>query len=396
MEDSPQPSEKGSYRILVVDDEPSLERLIRLRMRREISTGQFAFGFARNGIEALARLSSDEPYDIVLSDINMPQMDGLTLLEKIPSVATDVRAVIVSAYGDMKNIRTAMNRGAFDFVTKPIDFADLRTTIDRTLQDLAAWREALQSRDQLVAIERELELARQMQRSIVPTEFPDGIGHQIFARMDPAKAVGGDFFDFVNLGNGRIGLAIADVAGKGVPAALLMMSSRTLLKCGAVESDNPGKVLSYVNAALQTDNAALMFVTMFYGIFDSGSGKFTYASAGHDSPLLVRKDGSTSLLPPTGGTVLGVIPGFEYECNAIDLAPGETILLYTDGVPDALNRDGERFGMERLRQIFADTPPEGAQATTDVVFQRVREFAQDTPQFDDLTCLVLRRPVLDS
>ena len=391
VEASPNTSDKGSHRILVVDDEPTLERLIRLRMRREIRSGHFAFAFARNGIEALARLSSDEPYDIVLSDINMPKMDGLTLLEKIPGVAPDIRAVIVSAYGDMKNIRTAMNRGAFDFVTKPIDFADLRTTIDRTLRDLAAWREVLKSRDQLVAIERELELARRMQRSILPTEFPDSAGHQIFARMDPAKAVGGDFFDFVNLGNSRVGLAIADVAGKGVPAALLMMSSRTLLKCGAIESNNPGKVLSYVNSALQTDNAALMFVTMFYGIFDSGSGKFTYASAGHDPPLLVRKDGSTSLLPPTGGTVLGVIPSLEYQCNAIDLAPGETILLYTDGVPDAHNVHGERFGMERFRQVFIDAPPECAQAATEVVFQAVREFAQDTPQFDDVTCLVLRR-----
>ena len=391
METLSKTSEKDAHRILVVDDEPSLERLIRIRMRREIRSGRFTFGFARNGVEALARLSSDKPYDMVLSDINMPQMDGLTLLEQIPSVDADVRAVIVSAYGDMKNIRTAMNRGAFDFITKPIDFADLRITIDRTLQNITVWREALRSRDQLVTLEHELGLARNMQQSILPTEFPDGAGHQVFARMNPAKAVGGDFFDFVNLGNGRVGLAIADVSGKGVPAALHMMSSRTLLKGAAIGCGDPGKVLSYVNTALEKENAAMMFVTMFYGIFDSSSGEFSYASGGHEPPLKLHQDGTTSLLPLTGGIALGVISDVDYEFNTVHLGLGETILLYTDGVPDAQNTRGERFGMDRLCRVFSDTPPGGAEEATEVVFRAVREFARDAPQFDDVTCLALRR-----
>lgn len=396
MEALSKTSKKDSHRILVVDDEPHLERLIRIRMRREIRSGQFEFGFATNGVEALERLSSDKPYDMVLSDINMPQMDGLALLEQIPSIDPDVRAVIVSAYGDMKNIRTAMNRGAFDFVTKPIDFADLRITIDRTLQNLAMWREALMSRDRLVALEHELGLARSMQQSILPTEFPDTAGHQIFANMNPAKAVGGDFFDFVSLGNSRIGLAIADVSGKGVPAALLMMSSRAVLKGAAIGCDNPGRVLSYVNTAIERDNGAMMFVTMFYGIFDSSSGEFTYASGGHDPPLIVAKDGNTTLLPQTGGIALGVVPDVDYEFNTVHVAPGETILLYTDGVPDAQNIGGERFGMDRFSQVFSDAPPQGAREATEVVFRAVTEFARDTPQFDDLTCLALRRLGPDS
>ena len=365
-------------------------------MRREIRSGHFTFGFARNGVEALARLSSGKPYDMVLSDINMPQMDGLTLLEQIPSVDPDVRAVIVSAYGDMKNIRTAMNRGAFDFVTKPIDFADLRITIDRTLRNLAIWREALRSRDQLVALEHELGLARNMQQSILPTEFPDSASHQIFANMSPAKAVGGDFFDLVYLEDGRVGLAIADVSGKGVPAALFMMSSRTLLKGAAIGCDNPGQVLNYVNTVLERENAALMFVTMFYGIFDSSSGEFTYASGGHDPPLLLHEDGTTTLLPRTGGIALGVVPDVEYEFNTVKVAPGETILLYTDGVPDAQNVRSERFGMDRFCRIFADAPAEGAREAIEAVFRAVRKFARDTPQFDDLTCLALRRLGPDS
>ena len=129
-----------THKILVVDDEPDLEPLVLQRMRRAIRQGLYEFVFARNGVEALEKLSQEDDIDMVLSDINMPEMDGLTLLQQIPSVNPDIRAVIISAYGDMQNIRTAMNRGAFDFVTKPLDFDDLRITVDRTLQHVEEWR----------------------------------------------------------------------------------------------------------------------------------------------------------------------------------------------------------------------------------------------------------------
>ena len=219
--------------------------------------------FAHNGVEALERLNEDQEIVMVLTDINMPQMDGLTLLEQIPKVDPNIRSVIVSAYGDMQNIRTAMNRGAFDFVTKPIDFRDLRVTIDRTLHHLTLWREALASRDKLVALQNELHVAHQMQQSILPTSFPESAGCQVFGSMEPAREVGGDFFDVINLENGCIGLAIGDVSDKGVPAALFMMSSRTLLKGAAIGAPAPAKVLSEVNQLLEQDNEATLFVTMF-------------------------------------------------------------------------------------------------------------------------------------
>ena len=233
---------KAQYKILVVDDEPDLEHLVRQRMRRDVRAGHYEFVFAYNGVEALEVLNADPDIDMVLSDINMPRMDGLTLLEQMPEVDPDLRAVIVSAYGDMKNIRTAMNRGAFDFVTKPIDFQDLRVTIERTLEHLKLWREAVASRDKLVALQNELRVAHDMQQSILPKTFPDKPGYQLFGSMEPARQVGGDFFDIINLENDRIGLAIADVSDKGVPAALFMMSSRTLLKGAAIGKSNPADV----------------------------------------------------------------------------------------------------------------------------------------------------------
>ena len=140
-----------SHRILVVDDEPDLEGLVLQRMRREIRSGRYSFVFARNGVEALERLNDDNEIDIVITDINMPEMDGLTLLEQIPAFDPKLRCVIVSAYGDMKNIRTAMNRGAFDFLNKPIDFEDLRLTIERSLEHLKSIREAFEARDKMLA-----------------------------------------------------------------------------------------------------------------------------------------------------------------------------------------------------------------------------------------------------
>ena len=379
------------YKILVVDDEPDLEPLMLQRMRRQIRGGRYQFVFAGNGVEALQRLNEDASIDMVLSDINMPQMDGLTLLDQIPDVSPNIRAVIISAYGDMKNIRTAMNRGAFDFVTKPVDFEDLQVTIDRTLRHLDEWREAVSSHDKLVALENELDIASKIQQSILPGQFPTPPGFQVFANMEPARNVGGDFYDVIRLENGRMGLAIADVSGKGVPAALFMMSSRTLLKGTAIGGADPAEVLTQVNDLLCEQNEAAMFVTVLYAVYDPERGEFTYACGGHDPPLVVHADGSSTSLPLTGGLALGVAPGFQYGQRTVPVAPGDTLVLYTDGVTEAMNSGNEQFGLERLREIFSGAPPKSVREAIDWIFAAVSDFAGDAPQFDDVTCLAVHR-----
>ena len=378
-------------KILVVDDEPDLEHLMRQRLRRDVRAGRFELIFAHNGVQALAKLEADREIDMVLSDINMPEMDGLTLLDQIPNVDPNIRAVIISAYGDMQNIRTAMNRGAFDFVTKPIDFNDLRITIDKTMAHLAVMREALASRDKLVALQNELDVARKMQQSILPTVFPQLPNCELYGHMVAAREVGGDFFDVVKLADGRYGLAIADVSGKGVPAAMFMMSSRTLLKGAAIGTPHPGDVLREVNDVLEQDNESLMFVTLFYGVYDPATGELTYANGGHNPPLIVHSDGTSMELPQTNGVALGVMGGMEYEQSKITLEPGDTAVFYTDGVSEAMNGENEEFGMDRFSQVFADAPPSGAIAANKAVFEAVQQFADGTPQSDDITCLVLRR-----
>jgi len=377
-------------KILVVDDEPDLEPLVMQRMRRSIRRGKYEFVFAHNGVEALERLNEDEDIDMVLSDINMPQMDGLTLLDQIPKVNPNIRSVIISAYGDMKNIRTAMNRGAFDFVTKPVDFNDLQVTIDRTLQHMNEWRAALAARDKLVSLQNELDVASKMQQSILPREFPQRDDYEVFANMAPARNVGGDFYDLLQLDDGRIGLAVADVSDKGVPAALFMMSTRTLLKGAAIGHEGPGEVLREVNDLLNESNESAMFVTVLYGVYDPATREFTYANGGHNTPLVVHADGSSTELPLTGGVALGVMPELPYDQGTVTLAHDDTVVLYTDGVTEAMNAEGEEFGVDRLQETFAASPPQDAQQANQTVFEAVHAFAGETPQSDDVTCLVFR------
>ncbi len=388
--DRPAPSDKPS-KILVVDDEPDLQPLIRQRLRRSIRAGLYEFSFASNGVEALEQLEQDRDIKLVLSDINMPKMDGLTLLQQIPKIDPDIRAVIISAYGDMDNIRTAMNRGAFDFVTKPVDFKDLAITIDRALENLSLWLAALSARDQLVALQNELDIARRLQQSILPTTFPAAENFSVSASMKPARNVGGDFYDVLELGNGKIGITIADVSDKGVSSALFMMAARTVLKGAAMRGGNPGAIMAEANDLLCADNPDTMFVTVFYGEYDPASGVLDYANAGHDQPLVVSSDGQTRVLPTTGGIAMGVLPGFEYESATLQLEPGDSFVSYTDGVTDATSDGSDQFGLDRLRELLASNPPNAADTAIATVTASVDDFSAGYDQFDDITCLALCR-----
>ena len=377
-------------KILVVDDEEDLEALVLQKFRRRIRKQEISFSFAHNGQEAMEKLDEDDEISMVISDINMPVMDGLTLLKQLNESKPNIRSVIVSAYGDMNNIRTAMNRGAFDFVTKPIDFNDLEITIDKTLKHLALIREALANRDQLVALGRELEVAREMQASVLPRTFPSSDRYDTHGLMVPAKEVGGDFYDFFPLGQGRIGVAIGDVSGKGVPAALFMMACRTLLRSHAMEGGAPDQCLNYVNETLCEDNETCMFVTLFYGVFDPESGVFEYSNGGHNLPRVVRGGGQVEALPTTNNVALGVVPRHEYQQGSIQIRGGDTLFLYTDGVNEAEGPGAAEFGEERLDELLAGIDGAGCEEVSSRVLEQVRAFAGDNPQSDDITCVVLR------
>lgn len=382
--------DKSPTRLLVVDDEEDLELLIRQRFRRHIRQGELDFVFAHNGKEAIEKLAEDPQIQLVLSDINMPVMDGLTLLSQLEDIRPEIRAVIVSAYGDMENIRTAMNRGAFDFVTKPIDFKDLEITIQKTLRHIETMQNALESRDRLVAITRELEVATQVQMSILPRDHARSETHEIQGMMIPAREIGGDFYNFFGLDDALIGLIIADVSGKGIPAALFTMVTQTLLKGAVRNFTSPARCLSEVNELLAEDNETCVFVTVFYGILDLRDGTFRYCNGGHNPPRLVRSDSQVEVLPTTGNVVLGVFPGHEYVDGEIRLASGDSLFLYTDGITEAQNARNEEFGEERLDERLSSLNQATAREVVNGVVDAVHHFAENTPQSDDITCIALR------
>ena len=384
----------GATRILMVDDEEDLELLVRQRFRRRIRKGEYDFLFAHNGKEALEALEDNPDIHLVLSDINMPVMDGLTLLGQLEETKPDVKAVIISAYGDMDNIRTAMNRGAFDFVTKPVDFNDLQITIEKTLKHIHALEQALKNRDRLVAIRQELDVAKQVQLSGVPAELPIRDAFGVHAIMNPAKEIGGDFYDFFELDEHRLGLAIADVSDKGVPAALFTMITRALLKSSSRRHDSPSRCLHEVNEFICQDNDACMFVTVFYGVLDLRDGSFCYSNGGHNPPRHLTSDGAVSELPLTGDFALGIADGHHFGENEITVVPGDALFLYTDGITEACNHQLEEYGEDRLDGVLGGGAPMDARDLAESVVDSVEQFADGATQFDDITCLSLHLRLL--
>jgi sigma-B regulation protein RsbU (phosphoserine phosphatase) len=380
-------------KILVVDDEPDLELLISQKFRKQVRDQEYQFIFAENGVEALKKLQDNGEIDIVLTDINMPEMDGLTLLTKLNEQYPLLKSVIVSAYGDMANIRTALNRGAFDFITKPIDFQDLEITINKTIQHAHALKQAVNDRDQLMVIQQELDVARRIQKSIVPRTFPpfpERKDFEVHAEMIPAREVGGDFYDFFLIDEEHLGFVIGDVSGKGVPSALLMAVSKTLLKATALKGLPPEECLQQVNRILYLESVSTMFVTIFYGILSTRTGEISYCNGGHNPPYILHRDGRVEMTETTGGLVLGAMANSTYKAKKIALQPGDGLFLYTDGITEAMDREENEFTEARLEACLK---PLRAAALTDViqgVIDEVRAFSTGTAQADDITILALR------
>ena len=382
---------KSPTQVLVVDDEEDLELLVRQKFRRRIRDGGLKFLFAHNGKEALEVLGEHPDVYLVLSDINMPVMDGLTLLGQLADGEQDIQAVIVSAYGDMKNIRTAMNRGAFDFLTKPIDFNDLEATIEKGLKHVQALQTALETRDRLVAVKQELEMARDVQMSFQPEALPANEHYDVKALIIPAREVGGDLYDFFFIDESRLGLVIADVSGKGVPAALFTTVTRALLRAVTSKGySTPSDCLMMVNDLLCASNPSCIFITLFFGVLDLRSGELNYSNAGHNPPRVLRTDSRVEVVPKTGNIVLGIQPGHTYRNARTQLAPGDTLFLYTDGITEAEDSKSAEFTESRLDKKLAELSGASSERVITDIVDAVQEFVADAVQSDDITCLAAR------
>ena len=276
-----------AVKILSVDDEMDLELLLTQYFRRKIRKGEYEFVFAHNGLEALTMMVKHPDIEIILSDINMPEMDGLTLLAKVNEMRNPaLKVIMVSAYGDMGNIRQAMNNGAFDFATKPIDLDDLSVTIEKAIEQINYVHQMQKEHTQLESLKGDLAIASEIQQAILPRVFPPfpdlAPKIDIAASMTPAKDVGGDFYDLFRIDDNRVGFVIADVSGKGIPAAIFMAVSRTLIRATGIRGGSPADCITYSNRLLAQESVDCMFVTVFYGIIDVNTGEVTYCNAGHN------------------------------------------------------------------------------------------------------------------
>ena len=385
-----------AVKILSVDDETDLELLLTQYFRRKIRKGEYEFFFAHNGLEALQVLLKHPDIDIILSDINMPEMDGLTLLTKINEMRNpSLKCIMVSAYGDMDNIRHAMNNGAFDFATKPIDLDDLQLTIDKAIEQIKFIRSAQKEHEQLVDIQGDLSVAREIQHAILPRTYKlkmekaDNV--DIYASMIAAKDVGGDFYDFFAIDDHRIGFTMADVSGKGVPAAIFMAVSRTLIKATGVRGVSTDECMRIVNDILCGESVDSMFVTVFYGIYDLNTDTIEFTNAGHNPPYILHADGTVEMLKSVCNLVLGAIEGITFNRESIQVQPGDALVMYTDGVTEAENINHEQFGESRLEQTLAELQGAESQKIIDTINTKVKEFAGEAPQSDDITQLVIRK-----
>lgn len=385
-----------AIKILSVDDEPDLEVLLSHYFRRKIRKGEYEFTFAHNGLEALKLMVEHSDFDIVLSDINMPEMDGLTLLSKINELRNPAqKCIMVSAYGDMKNIRTAMNRGAFDFATKPIDMEDLSLTIEKAVEEVNYIKQTQREHLQLESIQSDLAVAGEIQKAILPCRFPpfpEITDLDIYASMTPAKEIGGDFYDFFRLDEDRIGLVIADVSGKGVPAALFMAVSNTLLRSIALTKDNSRECIEELNRLICRVNVNSMFVTVFYGILNHRTGALDYTNGGHNPAYVLRgKNGELERLGRFPNLVVGGFEDFSYKSESAQLDPGDSLFLYTDGITEAFDAKDEAFGDERLEDSLEELYHDDAKTIIEGVYADLGEFIGDRTQSDDITMLVVKR-----
>ncbi len=261
----------------------------------------------------------------------------------------------------------------------------------RLTELVAELREAIVTRAKLAGLQQELEIAKQLQYSILPRPLPPRDDVDVHGIMLPAKEVGGDFYDFFFLDDTRLAVVVADVSGKGVPAALFMAITRTLLKATTLFTPSPAACLERLNAFLAAENDQMMFVTLLYGVLDLRNGRFSYACAGHNPALLRHSDGRVIALPTTGDVALAVVEDAAYHERTAQMQPGDALLLYTDGITEAFNPEGELYGDDRLAAAWSNAPVAAGPATAaGALVEAVHAFERGHPQTDDVTCVVLK------
>ena len=338
--------------------------------------------FIRREMTQLADTLDEEEREAVLAELDQ--------LERLVRDKPGREGGILSIAEATDSTSTALHQESDSLAMTALAFQKMSDRVQDQNQRL---REALMAKNAFIALQKELDIAARVQFSLLPDTMPASGIIEMAGFMKPAKEIGGDFYDYFRLDRDHLGVVVADVSGKGVPAALFMVMARTLMRAAAMRHVNaPGELLAGVNDFLERNNAEELFVTVFYAVLNERTGRCTYANGGHNPPVLVLSDRQgVRPLETTGGIALGMFDGLDYADAWVDLEPGARLILFTDGVTEAFNAENEVFGDWRLLDAARDLPDDqGAGRDVADIVAAVEDFAGEAPQFDDITCVVLR------
>ena len=368
-------------RILIADDQTDLLEALELLLK-----GQGIEYDTVTSPEAAVTALESRPFDLVLMDLNYTGdttsgREGIDLLARVQAHDRLLPVIVMTGWGSVDLAVEAMRRGVRDFVQKPWDNAHLLATLRHEIESGRARRR------EEAAEQRELAEALKIQQRLLPQQVPQIDGWELAVSWQPASGVGGDCFDTIRFDDARIALTIADVVGKGIPAALLMSNLQAAVRAFASEAVDPSALCQQVNRILCGNIAEGRFISFFYCVLDAAAGVLTYTNAGHYLPMLVRAEGTVERLG-VGGPVLGVLPEAEYEQGTVALAPGDRIVLFTDGLTEARNAADEEFGEPRLQDAAVAHRRCSAPALQARLTDAVARFSGGRLQ-DDATLIVL-------
>lgn len=380
---APAITEPAVARLLVADDQPH----IRAALEMLLDENGYQIELASCPAEVLASVER-ETFDTVLLDLNYSRdttggAEGLELVSRIRAMDRSLPLVMMTAWGNVELAVEAMRRGASDFIQKPWNSGEL---LEKLREQVAhgRLRRSLQRRK-----EEESAEAAEVQRSLLPSVLPRISGYDISALSRPKYSIGGDYYNVERISEGRFALCIGDVAGKGLPGALLMSNLQAAVKPLMGDDLEPWEVCSRLNRGLCAVMPSNKFISFFYGVLDAATGRLTYCNAGHNPPLLLRSDGSARQLDSSGG-ILGQFPVWNYGQSEVSLNPGDTLLLFTDGLVEACDEQGELFGEEKLLQYARRLCDAEAEVMRDALCAAASAYATGNFQ-DDVTLIVLRR-----
>ena len=370
-----------SPRILIADDQPDLIDALRLLLK-----GEGIEFDAVSSPEAAVRALRSGPFDLVLMDLNYTGdttsgLEGIDLLARVREIDRLLPVIVMTGWGSVDLAVEAMRRGVRDFVQKPWDNAHLLATLRHEIET------GRERRREDAAARREMAEALRIQQRLLPEDVPQVDGWELAVSWQPASGVGGDCFDAIRFNRSRLALTIADVVGKGIPAALLMSNLQAAVRAFASPSAEPRSLCRQVNRILCGNIGEGRFISFVYCVLDAEDGTLTYTNAGHYRPMLVREDGGVERLA-SGGPVIGVLPDAPYDQGSVATGPGDRLVLFTDGLTEARDSSDAEFGEGRLLDAAVRHRTCSAPALQARLIDEVATFTGGRLQ-DDATLIVL-------